>query len=194
SEETDIAIRVIADHVRAVDFAIADGQLPSNTGAGYVIRRILRRAIRYELTFLNKKEAFIYKIVVTLGKQRHEFLTESKKQQNIIYNVIKEEENSFLRTLAQGLLLLDTVIKENQGSEVPGDKAFELYDTFGFPIDLTALILQEKGYTLDHKGFQEALEKQKNRSRAATKVETGDWEVLIDDPVEEFVGYDLLET
>ncbi|WP_417361742.1 alanine--tRNA ligase [Galbibacter sp.] len=194
SEETDIAIRVIADHVRAVAFAIADGQLPSNTGAGYVIRRILRRAIRYGFTFLNQKEAFIYKLVDTLSKQMHEFFPELKKQKNIIYNVIKEEENSFLRTLAQGLLLLDTVIKENDASEIPGEKAFELYDTFGFPIDLTALILQEKGYTLDQKGFQEALEKQKTRSRAATKVETGDWEVLIDDPVEEFVGYDLLET
>lgn len=194
SEETDIAIRVIADHVRAVAFAIADGQLPSNTGAGYVIRRILRRAIRYGFTFLNQKEAFIYKLVETLSKQMSEFFPELKKQKNIIYNVIKEEENSFLRTLAQGLLLLDTVIKESKGSEIPGDKAFELYDTFGFPIDLTALILQEKGYTLDQEGFKTALDKQKNRSRAATKVETGDWEILIDDPVEEFVGYDLLET
>lgn len=194
SEETDIAIRVIADHIRAVAFAIADGQLPSNTGAGYVIRRILRRAIRYGFTFLNQKEAFIYKLVDTLSKQLHEFFPELKKQKNIIYNVIKEEEHSFLRTLAQGLLLLDTVIQQNDGSEIPGTKAFELYDTYGFPIDLTALILQEKGYTLDQKGFQEALEKQKNRSRAATKVETGDWEVIIDDPVEEFVGYDLLET
>src|SRR5690606_6118312 len=138
--------------------------------------------------------AFIYKLVETLSKQMSEFFPELKKQKNIIYNVIKEEENSFLRTLAQGLLLLDTVIKENKGSEIPGDKAFELYDTFGFPIDLTALILQEKGYTLDQEGFKTALDKQKNRSRAATKVETGDWEILIDDPVEEFVGYDLLET
>lgn len=194
SEQTDIAIRVVADHLRAVAFAIADGQLPSNTGAGYVIRRILRRAIRYGFTFLNQKEPFIYKLVDTLAKQMQEFFPELKKQKNIIHNVIKEEENSFLRTLAQGLLLLDTVIKENKGNEISGDKAFELYDTFGFPIDLTALILQEKGYTLDQIGFQKALEKQKNRSRAATKVETGDWEVLIDDPEEEFVGYDLLET
>src|SRR5690606_9662564 len=138
--------------------------------------------------------AFIYKLVETLSKQMSEFFPELKKQKNIIYNVIIESENYFLRTLAQGLLLLDTVIKANKGSEIPGDNAFELYDTFGFPIDLTALILQEKGYTLDQEGFKTALDKQKNRSRAATKVETGDWEILIYDPVEEFVGYDLLES
>ncbi|MEL4306562.1 alanine--tRNA ligase [Joostella sp. CR20] len=194
TEEVDIAIRVIADHVRAVSFAIADGQLPSNTGAGYVIRRILRRAIRYGFTFLDQKEPFIYKLVDTLIKQMHEFFPELQKEKNIIINVIREEENSFLRTLAQGLVLLDNIIGANNGKTIAGSKAFELYDTYGFPIDLTALILQEKGYQLDEKGFQEELEKQKNRSRAATKVETGDWEVLIDDPIEEFVGYDTLET
>ncbi|WP_335966529.1 alanine--tRNA ligase [Galbibacter sp. PAP.153] len=193
-EEINIAIRVIADHVRAVSFAIADGQLPSNTGAGYVIRRILRRAIRYGFTFLNQKEPFIYKLVDTLIKQMHEFFPELKKEKNIIVNVIKEEENSFLRTLAQGLVLLDNIISTNDGKIISGAKAFELYDTYGFPIDLTALILEEKGYGLDEEGFLEELEKQKNRSRAATKVETGDWEVLIDDPIEEFVGYDTLET
>ncbi|MDG3584137.1 alanine--tRNA ligase [Galbibacter pacificus] len=193
-EEINIAIRVIADHVRAVSFAIADGQLPSNTGAGYVIRRILRRAIRYGFTFLNQKEPFIYKLVDTLIKQMHEFFPELKKEKNIIVNVIKEEESSFLRTLAQGLVLLDNIISTNDGKIISGAKAFELYDTYGFPIDLTALILEEKGYGLDEEGFLEELEKQKNRSRAATKVETGDWEVLIDDPIEEFVGYDTLET
>ncbi len=193
-EEIDIAIRVIADHVRAVSFAIADGQLPSNTGAGYVIRRILRRAIRYGFTFLDQKEAFIYKLVDTLIKQMHEFFPELKKEKNIIINVIREEENSFLRTLAQGLVLLDNIIVANTDKVISGSKAFELYDTYGFPIDLTALILDEKGFQLDEKGFQEELEKQKNRSRAATKIETGDWEVLIDDPIEEFVGYDTLET
>ena len=193
-EEIDIAIRVIADHVRAVSFAIADGQLPSNTGAGYVIRRILRRAIRYGFTFLNQKEAFIYKLVDTLIKQMHEFFPELKKEKNIIINVIREEENSFLRTLAQGLVLLDNIIGANTDKVISGSKAFELYDTYGFPIDLTSLILDEKGFQLDEKGFQEELEKQKNRSRAATKIETGDWEVLIDDPIEEFVGYDTLET
>lgn len=194
NEEIDIAIRVIADHVRAVSFAIADGQLPSNTGAGYVIRRILRRAIRYGFTFLDQKEAFIYKLVDTLIKQMHEFFPELKKEKNIIINVIREEENSFLRTLAQGLVLLDNIIGANTDKVISGSKAFELYDTYGFPIDLTALILDEKGFQLDEKGFQEELEKQKNRSRAATKIETGDWEVLIDDPIEEFVGYDTLET
>lgn len=194
TEEIDIAIRVIADHVRAVAFSIADGQLPSNTGAGYVIRRILRRAIRYGFTFLDQKEPFIYKLVDTLIKQLQEFFPELQKEKNIIINVIREEENSFLRTLAQGLVLLDNIIASNSDKTISGSKAFELYDTYGFPIDLTALILQEKGFKLDEKGFQEELEKQKNRSRAATKIETGDWEVLIDDPVEEFVGYDTLET
>ncbi|MCX2679413.1 alanine--tRNA ligase [Galbibacter sp. EGI 63066] len=193
-EEIDIAIRVIADHVRAVSFAIADGQLPSNTGAGYVIRRILRRAIRYGFTFLGQKEPFIYKLVDTLIKQLHEFFPELQKEKNIMVNVIKEEEHSFLRTLDQGLVLLDNIISTNKGKTIPGSKAFELYDTYGFPIDLTALILHEKGYELDEKGFEEELEKQKNRSRAATKVATGDWEVLENDPVEEFVGYDSLET
>ncbi|MEZ7496871.1 alanine--tRNA ligase [Leeuwenhoekiella aequorea] len=193
-EETDIAIRVIADHVRAVAFSIADGQLPSNTGAGYVIRRILRRAIRYGFTFLDTKEPFIYKLVAVLTEEMGKAFPELKKQENLIYNVIKEEEQSFLRTLDQGLILLDSIIADTTGKEVSGTKAFELYDTYGFPIDLTALILSEKGFTLDEKEFQAELQKQKDRSRAAGKIEAGDWTVLQDDAEEEFVGYDTLKT
>ncbi len=193
NEKTDIAIRVIADHVRAVAFAIADGQLPSNNGAGYVIRRILRRAIRYGFTFLNKKEPFIYKLVNTLSKQMGTYFPELKAQSQLITNVIKEEEHSFLRTLEQGLILLDGIIKNTNGTEVSGKKAFELYDTYGFPIDLTSLILSEKGMTLNEAEFNTELEKQKNRSRAAATVETDDWVVLMNDHEEEFVGYDILE-
>lgn len=193
-EKKDIATRVIADHVRAVAFSIADGQLPSNTGAGYVIRRILRRAIRYGFTFLEKKEPFIYKLVETLSDQMGDAFPELIKEKNLITNVIREEEQSFLRTLDQGLLLLENVIETADSKEISGRKAFELYDTFGFPIDLTALILRERGYSLDEKEFDAELQKQKDRSRAATKVKTGDWIVLEEDDVEEFVGYDTLET
>jgi len=194
NEETDIAVRVIADHVRAVAFSIADGQLPSNTGAGYVIRRILRRAIRYGFTFLDTKEPFIYKLVVTLIKQMGNAFPELKREKNLIINVIREEEQSFLRTLEQGLILLDNVITKTQGDTISGEKAFELYDTYGFPKDLTALILEEKGLKLDVKGFDQELLKQKERSRAATKVATGDWTILEEDSEEEFVGYDTLCT
>ncbi|MFC7358083.1 alanine--tRNA ligase [Jejudonia soesokkakensis] len=193
-EKTDVAIRVIADHLRAVAFSIADGQLPSNTGAGYVIRRILRRAIRYGFTFLDTKKPFIYKLVHTLTKQMGEAFPELVQENNLISNVIKEEEASFLRTLDQGLILLDTIISESNGKTIEGSKAFELYDTFGFPIDLTALILRERGLELDEKGFEAALKEQKDRSRSATKVSTGDWIILAEDDVEEFVGYDTLET
>lgn len=194
NEEADIAIRVIADHVRAVAFAIADGQLPSNSGAGYVIRRILRRAVRYGFTFLNKKEAFIHQLVPVLLRQLGEAFPELVKERNLIVNVIREEENSFLRTLDQGLVLLDNIIARNNGPIVSGAKAFELYDTYGFPIDLTALILRERGMTLDEKVFEEELQKQKERSREATKLVTGDWVQLREDDEQEFVGYDLLET
>ncbi|MDN3724382.1 alanine--tRNA ligase [Aequorivita sp. SDUM287046] len=193
-EKKDIATRVIADHVRAVAFSIADGQLPSNTGAGYVIRRILRRAIRYGFTFLDKKEPFIYKLIETLSAQMGEAFPELINEKNLITNVIREEENSFLRTLDQGLVLLENVIETADSKEISGKKAFELYDTFGFPIDLTALILRERGYSLNEKEFDEELQKQKDRSRAATKVETGDWVVLEKDDDEEFVGYDTLKT
>ena len=192
-EKQDIAIRVIADHVRAVAFSIADGQLPSNTGAGYVIRRILRRAVRYGFTFLDKKEPFMFRLAEVLSKKMGTAFPELKQQKQLIENVIKEEETSFLRTLDQGLLLLDRIIENTKGQEVSGEKAFELYDTYGFPIDLTALILTEKGLKLDTDGFNEELQKQKNRSRAASEMSTEDWVVLIDDTEEEFVGYDTLE-
>lgn len=191
--KTNIAIRVIVDHVRAVAFAIADGQLPSNTGAGYVIRRILRRAIRYGFTFLNTKEPFINKLVEVLANQMGEFFPEIKSQQQLVTNVIREEEASFLRTLDQGLQLLENVVSETKGKEVSGAKVFELYDTFGFPKDLTALILKEKGFSYNEEEFEVELQKQKTRSRAASEVSTEDWNVLIPGNVETFVGYDKTE-
>ena len=192
-EKINIAIRVIADHVRAVAFAIADGQLPSNTGAGYVIRRILRRAIRYGFTFLNSKEAFIFQLVETLSAQMGSSFPEFIAQKNLVMNVIREEENSFLRTLDQGLQLLENVIVATNGKTVSGQKAFELYDTFGFPIDLTALILRERGLELDEAGFDKAMLEQKTRSRAASEVSTEDWTLLAQGNTETFVGYDLAE-
>nr|WP_321416114.1 alanine--tRNA ligase [uncultured Allomuricauda sp.] len=192
-EETDIAIRVISDHVRAVAFSIADGQLPSNTGAGYVIRRILRRAIRYGFTFLDTNKPFIYRLVKVLSEQMGKAFPELKEQHQLIENVIKEEENSFLSTLEQGLVLLDSVIKSSNDRTIAGDKAFELYDTFGFPIDLTSLILEENGYQLDTEGFEKALKAQKERSRAASEVSKDDWNILMADTEQEFIGYDSLE-
>ena len=191
---TDIAIRVIADHIRAVAFSIADGQLPSNTGAGYVIRRILRRAIRYGFTFLNTKEPFMFKLVQVLSKTMGDAFPELKAQKQLIENVIKEEEQSFLRTLEQGLQLLDTLILTAKDKVLAGEKAFELYDTYGFPIDLTALILSERGYALDQTGFEKSMQAQKQRSRAASEVSKEDWEILMEDDTQEFIGYDLLET
>ena len=193
NEENDIAIRVISDHIRAVAFSIADGQLPSNTGAGYVIRRILRRAVRYGFTFLDTKEPFMFRLVNVLTKSLGDAYPELKEQKQLIENVIKEEENSFLKTLDQGLVLLDTIIKNTKGKTVDGGKAFELYDTFGFPIDLTALILSEKGYQLDEAGFDEAMQQQKNRSKSASVVSKQDWEILHEDNEQEFVGYDMLD-
>ena len=192
--EIDIAIRVISDHVRAVAFAIADGQLPSNTGAGYVIRRILRRAVRYGFTFLGTKKPFIYQLVDTLTKQMGTTFPELLRENKLISIVIKEEEHSFLTTLDQGLVLLENVIQNADSSIISGKKAFEMYDTFGFPKDLTALILRERGLDLDETEFESELEKQKERSRSATKIETGDWVVLTEDDVQEFIGYDNLET
>lgn len=193
-EDVDVAIRVISDHVRAVAFSIADGQLPSNTGAGYVIRRILRRAIRYSFTFLDQKEPFIYRLVDVLSKKMGDAFPELKSQKQLIENVIKEEEQSFLRTLDQGLVLLNRIVEESNSDIISGEKTFELYDTFGFPIDLTALILREKGLQLDEAGFQSEMKKQKERSRAASEMSTEDWIVLTEDAVQEFIGYDLLET
>ena len=193
-ENTDRAIRVIADHLRTVYMAIADGQLPSNTGAGYVIRRILRRAIRYGFTFLNQKEPFIYHLVNTLNNQLKSVFPELEKQKSISVNVIREEEMSFLKTLDQGLTLLDTVLASSKDMTVNGTKAFELYDTFGFPLDLTALIARERGYQVDEDGFDAQMAKQKERSRAAAVSATDDWQIIKQDDEEEFVGYDLLST
>jgi alanyl-tRNA synthetase len=192
-DKVNIAIRVIADHVRAVAFSIADGQLPSNTGAGYVIRRILRRAIRYGFTFLNTKEPFIYKLVETLSNQMGDSFPEIKSQKTLCTNVIREEENSFLRTLDQGLILLENIIINSKETVISGKKAFELFDTYGFPIDLTALILSEKGLSLDEAAFESELQKQKERSRAASKVKAGDWHILVNDENQEFIGYDYTE-
>ena len=192
-EKINIAIRVIVDHVRAVAFAIADGQLPSNTGAGYVIRRILRRAIRYAFTFLDKKEPFIYELVQVLSDQMGAFFPEITAQKTLVMNVIREEEASFLKKLEQGLHLLENVIAETKGIVISGDKVFELYDTFGFPKDLTELILRERGYNYDEAGFEAAMKKQKDRSREASEVSTDDWTILVDGNVETFVGYDQTE-
>ncbi|WP_396174811.1 alanine--tRNA ligase [Flavobacterium sp.] len=192
-EKTNIAIRVIVDHVRAVAFAIADGQLPSNTGAGYVIRRILRRAIRYGYSFLGMKEPFINKLVAVLASQMGEFFPEIKSQQQLVTNVIREEEASFLRTLEQGLILLENIITNATEKVISGKRAFILYDTYGFPIDLTSLILRERGLELDEAEFEIELQIQKERSRAASKVKAGDWQILIDDPEVEFLGYDYTE-
>jgi alanyl-tRNA synthetase len=193
--QEDIAIRVIADHVRAVSFSIADGQLPSNNGAGYVIRMILRRAIRYGFTYLNKKEPFIYQLVNTLSKQMGDAFPELKAQKNLILNVIKEEEASFLRTLENGLALLDSMVAgmKNEGSKtLDGKKAFELNDTYGFPKELTRLILSEQGLEMDEEGFAIALKKQQDSSREASATETSDWTILREDDTQEFIGYDRL--
>ena len=192
-EKVDVAIRVISDHVRAVAFAIADGQLPSNNGAGYVIRRILRRGVRYGFTFLDKKEPFIYRLVDTLAKKMGKAFPEIKDQKQLVENVIKEEEQSFLRTLDQGLVLLDGIMNNTKGKIISGEKAFELYDTFGFPIDLTALIAGEKGFDLDEDGFKKELQKQKDRSRAAGETNTEDWVEVSEDSEQEFIGYDRLK-
>ena len=193
TEESDVAIRVIADHIRAVSFAIADGQLPGNSGAGYVIRRILRRAIRYGFTFLGAKDPFMFQLVKVLVRIMGEAYPELKEQQQLIENVVREEEESFLRTLEQGLSLLEQIIAETPGKEVDGAKAFELYDTFGFPIDLTALILGERGYTLDKAGFDQAMQAQKSRSKKASEVSLQDWVEVHGGTGTDFLGYDELE-
>ena len=189
----DIAVRVISDHVRAVSFSIADGQRPSNTGAGYVIRRILRRAIRYGYSFLNQKQAFIHQLVPVLVNQMGDFFPELKSQQELIGKVIKEEEESFFRTLEKGISRFENYVASAKNKVVDGKFAFELYDTFGFPIDLTELMATENGFKVDMKAFDAELQQQKDRSRAATKIETGDWVVLRDDELTNFVGYDKLE-
>ena len=194
-EKIDIAMRVVADHLRAVAFSIADGQLPSNAKAGYVIRHILRRAVRYAYTFLNQKEAFLYKLLPTLVHEMGAAYPELPAQQELISRVIKEEEDSFLRTLEKGINLLNADMDEltTQGkTELPGTQAFRLFDTYGFPFDLTELICREKGFTVDEKGFDEEMAKQKARARNAAAVENGDWEVVREGE-QAFVGYDYTE-
>ncbi|MCU0430866.1 MAG: alanine--tRNA ligase [Cytophagaceae bacterium] len=197
SEKTDIAIRVISDHIRAISFVIADGQLPSNAKAGYVVRRILRRAVRYGYTFLQLKEPFLNTLIPLVADQFANVFPELKAQQDFVQKVILEEENSFLRTLETGLKRLELVreqLKSQQKTEIEGKVVFELYDTFGFPVDLTALIARENGLTIDEKGFDAEMAIQKDRSRAAAEKETGDWIVVNDIERVEFVGYDDLES
>ena len=194
-EKKDIAMRVVVDHLRAIAFAIADGQLPSNAKAGYVIRRILRRAVRYGYTFLGQKEAFIYRLVPTLVEEMGEAFPEIAAQQKLVMKVMQEEESSFLRTLENGIKLLQGVIDETKAAgktEIAGDKAFTLFDTFGFPLDLTELICREQGLTVDEKGFDACMQEQKNRARNAAEVKMGDW-VVLSEAESEFVGYDYTE-
>ena len=196
NEEQDIAMRVIADHLRAVSFSIADGQLPSNAKAGYVIRRILRRAVRYGYTFLGFKAPFINELVDTLAGQMGGQYQELVKQQELIRRIILEEEQSFLKTLANGIGRFEEYIGKNAGQSaktIDGAFAFELFDTYGFPIDLTQLMASEKGWNVDMEGFQKGLAEQKNRSRAAAAVENDDWVELAEGINQEFVGYDTLE-
>ena len=193
-KKTDIAIRVIVDHLRAVSFSIADGQLPSNTGAGYVIRRILRRAIRYGYTFLNQKNPFIYKLVSSLASQFSDAYPELKSQIEIIENVVKEEELSFLITLEKGILKLNEIISNLNETIVPGSSAFELYDTFGFPKDLTALILKENGMTFNEKEFYSLMDVQKSRSKSNSISSNEDWNIIDESTETEFVGYDVLHS
>ena len=199
-EKTDVAMRVVADHLRAIAFSIADGQLPSNAKAGYVIRRILRRAVRYGYTFLGQKQAFIYKLVPTLIAEMGDAFPELPAQKDLIMKVMKEEEDSFLRTLENGIRLLNGVMDETRAAgktEIAGDKAFTLFDTFGFPLDLTQLICRENGMTVDEEGFNAEMQKQKDRARNAAQKETGDWVKvgIADDAVveSEFTGYDYTE-
>ncbi len=194
SHKTDVALRVVADHLRAVSFAIADGQLPSNTGAGYVIRRILRRAVRYGFTFLNMEEPFIYKLLPVLVEQMKEVFPEIEKQKKLIEQVIKEEESAFLKTLSMGIRRFESFVENNKETKIiPGDFAFELFDTFGFPIDLTRLMAKEKGLSVDMKGFEKGLEAQKSRSRTAAAKESSDWIELEKSTGTLFTGYTSLE-
>jgi alanyl-tRNA synthetase len=192
-DKTDIAMRVVADHLRTLAFSVADGQIPSNNKAGYVIRRILRRAVRYGYSFLGQTEPFIYRLVPVLSEVMGDAYPELPAQQDFIGKVIQEEEQGFLRTLDTGMRLLNRKIEGSTTSQIDGRSAFELYDTYGFPPDLTGLILREKGYSLDFEGFEKEMAKQKDRSRQDAKIEAGDWVVLNDDAAEEFIGYDADE-
>jgi len=196
SEDVATAMRVVSDHARAITFAVGDGQLPSNVKAGYVIRRILRRAVRYGYTFLDLKEPFLHKLVPVLVEQMGEVFPEIVNQQSLIEKVIKEEEQAFLRTLATGILMLDKVMEQNKketSQQVSGKVAFELYDTYGFPLDLTELILKENGLAVNRKEFDEEMAKQKARSRQASSMETDDWVILSSQDTTKFVGYDFYE-
>lgn len=196
NNEIDIAMRVAADHLRAVTFSIADGQLPSNVKAGYVIRRILRRAVRYYYSFLDQKEPFIYKLVDTLVVGMGNYFSELKQQQSLIEKVIFEEEQSFLRTLDKGISLLNDIINRTIARKqtiISGLDAFILYDTYGFPFDLTELIVHENGLKIDQQEFDKAMEAQKSRARKAAETDTGDWTILKEDNVEEFIGYNRTE-
>ncbi|GAB1449159.1 alanine--tRNA ligase [Bacteroidota bacterium] len=193
--QTDIAMRVMADHIRAISFCIADGQLPSNNGAGYVIRRILRRAVRYAFQFLNIREPFLEKLSLQIAGHFKEVFPELYNQRDFVARVIREEEQSFLRTLDNGLRKLDAVMEKlEKGAVIDGKLVFELNDTFGFPFDLTSLIARENGFSIDEAAYKQALEEQKNRSRKATEINTDDWQVLHAEETSSFVGYDLLET
>jgi alanyl-tRNA synthetase len=200
-EETDVAMRVIADHLRTIAFSIADGQLPGNAKAGYVIRRILRRAVRYAYTFLGQKEAFMYRLLPVLIQEMGSTYPELEAQRELITKVMKEEEDSFLRTLETGIRLLDGVMKETKAAgktEIAGEKAFTLFDTYGFPLDLTELICRENNLTVDEAGFNTEMEKQKARARNAAQVEMGDWHIVSESQSENgeistFVGYDYTE-
>ncbi|MEY4586850.1 MAG: hypothetical protein RIT05_1268, partial [Bacteroidota bacterium] len=187
-----VAFRVLADHIRAISFTIADGQLPSNTGAGYVIRRILRRAVRYYYSYLGYKQPLLAQLVPVLANQFENVFPELKQQGDFVTRVVREEEEAFLRTLEKGLRRIEELISASAGT-IAGAAAFELYDTYGFPIDLTRLIASEKGLTVDEKGFEDQMKKQKDRSRAATAVDAADW-VVVKEGANQFVGYDSLET
>lgn len=189
-ESKDIAVRVISDHIRAICCTIADGQLPSNVGAGYVIRRILRRAVRYGNTYLNLKEPFLNKLVGVMVQEMGAFFPELKAQEDFLVKVITEEENSFLKTLDNGLKRLEAIKASSDNKVIEGKQAFELYDTFGFPLDLTMLIARESGYAVDEKGFNKEMSLQKGRSKADAEKETGDWVVLVDEDPKGFIGYD----
>ncbi|MBL7851067.1 MAG: alanine--tRNA ligase [Cyclobacteriaceae bacterium] len=194
NQKTDVAIRVMADHIRAVSFAIADGQLPSNTGAGYVIRRILRRAVRYGFSYLNFKEPFLHRLTPLLAAQMKEAFPELQQQVEYVTRVIHEEEQSFLRTLELGIRRFEGYVGAASTKEIAGDFAFELNDTYGFPIDLTSLLARERGFTVDLKGFEAAMQVQKERSRTDATKETGDWTILQDTEKPEFIGYEHLQS
>lgn len=188
-----VAFRVIADHIRAISFTIADGQLPSNTGAGYVIRRILRRAVRYYYSYLDYKQPLLYQLLPVIAKQFENVFPELQQQIDFVSKVVKEEEDAFLRTLEKGLKRIDDIISSTNDKVINGKSAFELFDTYGFPIDLTRLIATENDLSVDETGFETEMQQQKNRSRAATAIDTEDWIVLDEFALNEFVGYDSLE-